>query len=69
MALAGRIVQNLLVVLGKQLERVHFAQIAVLAQTKDPAGAGILAFCIYQRAIAEAAGLVLEVLLDRKSVV
>lgn len=56
MALTGRVVQNLLIVLGKQFQCVDFTQIAVLAQTKDPAGPGILAFGVYQRAVPETTG-------------
>src|SRR5690554_609540 len=64
-AVAGRVVQNLLVMLCKQLQGIGFIQVAILAQGKYPAGAGVFAGLVAQRAVVESGGLELEVLVDQ----
>src|SRR5690554_1241737 len=65
-AVAGRVVQNLLVMLCEQSQGIGFIQVAILAQGKYPAGAGVFAGLVAQRAVVEAGKPHLEVLVDQR---
>jgi hypothetical protein len=60
------ILQNLLVVLAKQLQRIRLIEIAVLAKTENPAGACVFAGGVGERTILKATGLKLKMLLNER---
>src|SRR5690554_3576238 len=65
MAVPGRVAEHLLVVLGEQARGVGLAQITVLTQAEDPAGAGVLAGLVAKRAVAETGWAEFKVLIDQ----
>ena len=51
--------------LGEQAQGVGLAQITVLTQAEDPAGASVFASLVAKRAVAETGGPKFEILIDQ----